>query len=627
MFEHLLIAIDGSDSSLAAAEAAIDLAAKLHARLDMLSVEETPPRYISAHEETTREHTAALAYFERLHAPLLRKAEQRGVQVQSSVRSGHEGQVMLDYLVAEACDLLVLGYQGHSGVWGAFLGSTADKVMTHAPCSTLIMRKQGRMVFKSILLAFDGSPLSWQGLQAACQLATLYGAQLHALSVIESSQAPTVTGQLVLPQELEDSTPRVRELPPAQGDWQAYFQRVQSSAVAQAQLAHVSLETHLLNGSASATLATAAQELGSDLLVLGATGHEHPWNTTIGGTARKVANEATCAVLIVRPPALHSHVRDIMDTTIHTIAPRTPIAEVITQLIEQQTRIVMVVNEQQQVQGVITLGTLLTQEEMQQHLNIQQAMTAQQFSAYLQQFFTNKLAEEVMKRPVITVKADTPLDAAARWMMTQHVTRVPVVDEANRPVGLLDQAALLTYYTAQGQVQETEQAHEVTPQNAQNASPRTIGDVRVTAVPLVKPEMPLPEVSRLLQTTPLRRVIVVNEAGKAIGVIGDNDLLASQGITIDRHPLLALASRIALFLPEELVKRRPAQEPPTARQVMRPRLVSVTPTTPITEAVQLMLVQHIKRLVVIDEAGIPLGMVSREHVLHVLVEQGTKEEL
>jgi len=137
MFQHLLVAIDGSDSSLAAAEIAIEMASLLHARLDMLSVEETPPRYISTQEEITHEHMAALTYFERLHAPLRRKAEQRKVQVQSSVRSGHEGQVILDYLAAEGCDLLVLGYQGHSGVWGAFLGSTADKVITHAPCSTI----------------------------------------------------------------------------------------------------------------------------------------------------------------------------------------------------------------------------------------------------------------------------------------------------------------------------------------------------------------------------------------------------------------------------------------------------------------------------------------------------------
>ncbi len=624
MFEHLLVAIDGSDSSLAAAEAAIELAAKLHARLDMLSVEETPPRYVSAHEETTREHTAALTYFERLHAPLRRKAQQRGVQVQSSVRSGHEGQVILDYLVTESCDLLVLGYQGHSGVWGAFLGSTADKVMTHAPCSTLIMRKQGRAGFKSILLAFDGSPLSWQALQAACQLVPLAGAQLHALSVIESPQAPTVTGPLVAPHGPGGSTP-IRVPQQAQWDWQAYFQRVQATAIEQAQLIHVSLETHLMSGSASATLTSVAQEQGSDLLVLGATGHEHPWSATIGGTARKVANDAPCAVLIVRPLARHFRVRDIMHTTVSTVLPHTPVTTVITQLIEQQTRMLVVVNEQQQVQGVITLGTLLTHEDIQRHLNVQQAMTAQQFSTYLQQFFTNKQAAMVMKRSVITVKADTSLEAAARWMMTQHVTRVPVVDEANRPIGILDQAALLTYYTAQGQTQATEQAHEIS-QHSQNFFPRTVGEGQITVMPLVKPETPLSEVLRLLQTTPLRRVIVVNETGKAIGVIGDNDLVASQDIAIDRHPLLALASRLALYLPEELLKRRSAQEPPTARQIMRPRLISVTPTTPITAAVQLMLVQHIKRLVVIDEAGMPQGMIDREHILRVLVEQGTKED-
>ncbi len=64
MFQHVLVAIDGSESSLRAAGIAIDLAILLHARLDILSVEETAPRYIATQEESNREHLAAVAHFE-----------------------------------------------------------------------------------------------------------------------------------------------------------------------------------------------------------------------------------------------------------------------------------------------------------------------------------------------------------------------------------------------------------------------------------------------------------------------------------------------------------------------------------------------------------------------------------
>lgn len=626
MFQHLLVAIDGSDSSLAAAEIAIEMASLLHARLDMLSVEETPPRYISTQEEIIHEHMAALTYFERLHAPLRRKAEQRKVQVQSSVRSGHEGQVILDYLAAEGCDLLVLGYQGHSGVWGAFLGSTADKVITHASCSTIIVRKLGKALFKSILLAFNGSPLSWQALQVALHLAQLSGAQLHLLSVIESTKAPTVTGPLTLTGPLLSSNEGQR----SQADWQTYFQRVQATALEQAQQTHVKLETHLISGSASQSLTTAAQELGSDLLILGATGHEHPWNATIGGTARKVANEAPCAVLIVRSQASHSHVRDVMRSPVSTVLRDTPVTEAITRLVEKQDRMLVVVNEQQQVQGIITLGTLLAHEDVLHHLNVQQGMTAQQFTAYLQQFFAHRLVGDVMKYPAITVKVDAPLDAAVRWMMTYHVTRVPVVDANNHPVGILDQSMLLNYYITQQQSQNTGQENkiaEVTSQEVENTSPRIVGDVRRITVPLVSADAPLPEVLHLLQATPLHRVIVVNESDKAIGVIGDTDLYTSQITPLQSHPVRALVSHLLPSLSEELVKRRSMQNPPVARQLMRPRLFSVTPTTPLTEAVHVMLREHIKRLVVVDEAGVPQGMVDREHIVRFFVEKSIKEEL
>jgi len=37
-------------------------------------------------------------------------------------------------------DLILVGHSGLSGVWAKFLGTTAEKVSRHAPCSVLIVR-------------------------------------------------------------------------------------------------------------------------------------------------------------------------------------------------------------------------------------------------------------------------------------------------------------------------------------------------------------------------------------------------------------------------------------------------------------------------------------------------------
>jgi nucleotide-binding universal stress UspA family protein len=139
MFQKILLAVDGSESSLHAADVAIELAALMQAELHLLSVEETLPRYVATHEESSTEHAAALSYYGNIQAPLRKLAEQRGVRVITAITSGHEGQMIVGYIQEQHCDLLVLGYQGYSSVWGAFLGGTADKVVSQAPCSVLVV--------------------------------------------------------------------------------------------------------------------------------------------------------------------------------------------------------------------------------------------------------------------------------------------------------------------------------------------------------------------------------------------------------------------------------------------------------------------------------------------------------
>jgi nucleotide-binding universal stress UspA family protein len=63
-----------------------------------------------------------------------------GVLVETEVLLGHPAQQIVQAAQEHHVDLIVVGHSGHSGVWGMFLGTTAEKVSRHAPCSVLIVR-------------------------------------------------------------------------------------------------------------------------------------------------------------------------------------------------------------------------------------------------------------------------------------------------------------------------------------------------------------------------------------------------------------------------------------------------------------------------------------------------------
>jgi nucleotide-binding universal stress UspA family protein len=88
-------------------------------------------------EETKQQ---ANRYFERVQRDAYDRAKQMGVELYAATLTGHAAQRIVEYANAERADLLVIGHSGHTGVWGKFLGTTADKVVRHAPCSVLVVR-------------------------------------------------------------------------------------------------------------------------------------------------------------------------------------------------------------------------------------------------------------------------------------------------------------------------------------------------------------------------------------------------------------------------------------------------------------------------------------------------------
>jgi nucleotide-binding universal stress UspA family protein len=140
MFTRILVGLDGSEGAKKALEAAIQLAVEQGGELVAVSVAERLPRYAAMMDEVDEAKAEATAYFAQVHREAYDRAKQAGIELRATTLVGHAAQQLVQYATAERVDLLVLGHSGHSGVWGQFLGTTADKVVRHAPCSVLVVR-------------------------------------------------------------------------------------------------------------------------------------------------------------------------------------------------------------------------------------------------------------------------------------------------------------------------------------------------------------------------------------------------------------------------------------------------------------------------------------------------------
>ena len=139
MFRKILLAYDGSAGARRALDVALELAHGSYAELWALAVEERLPHYAATIDEVAEEKEFANHFYhESLSAAYLR-ALQAGIELKSEIRAGHAARTIIDFTKEGGFDLVVLGSSGHSKVWAMFLGTTAEKVSRHVPCTVLLL--------------------------------------------------------------------------------------------------------------------------------------------------------------------------------------------------------------------------------------------------------------------------------------------------------------------------------------------------------------------------------------------------------------------------------------------------------------------------------------------------------
>ena len=141
MFNTILVAIDGSETSQRALDGAIDMAKAGNSKLHAAYVVET-----GLFSSLPADNTVEIMYnvLQNEGKSVLEKAKvtaaAKGVSLTTHIKSGHAGSELITLADTIKADLIVVGSHGKSQTDRLLIGSVSTFVVTHSKVSTLVVR-------------------------------------------------------------------------------------------------------------------------------------------------------------------------------------------------------------------------------------------------------------------------------------------------------------------------------------------------------------------------------------------------------------------------------------------------------------------------------------------------------
>ncbi len=326
MYSKILVALDGSEHSLAGGEITLALAqnlgseviaghiydAQLHstrfqemepALPDRYQKEDELSRLRGAHDELIFEGFEALSkgYMERY----VEEARKRGVSVTQIHKEGRNYVELLRIAEERKVNLIVLGAQGLGKSAEISLGSTSGRVLRLARCDVLIARC--RLTAKAVLVGIDGSEEALTALRKAAVWTRAHKKSLRLSSVFDPNfhtQVFKTMASALSPERQEEvglskqASLHDQIIDEGLGDlYQGFIDQAQSLS----QEIGIVPETSVIQGKIPIALVKHAQQVDAGLIVLGRYGHHRNDSVRIGSNSEAVARLAQTNVLVAEP--------------------------------------------------------------------------------------------------------------------------------------------------------------------------------------------------------------------------------------------------------------------------------------------------------------------------------------
>jgi CBS domain-containing protein len=161
-------------------------------------------------------------------------------------------------------------------------------------------------------------------------------------------------------------------------------------------------------------------------------------------------------------------------------------------------------------------------------------------------------ARDVMVSPVTTVNSHATAREVARLMLARRISAVPVVDAANKILGIVTEGDLIHRVEA-----GTERPYSwwlrLLTGDAQLATDYVkshavkVEDIMTRDVVTAAPETPLHEIAMRLEDNQIKRVPIVNQHGQLVGIVSRANLLQA---------IASVRPQLEISVPDATIRRK-----------------------------------------------------------------------
>ncbi len=300
---HIFFATDGSVSARFAQAQILAMPWRPPVHVTAMTALEIPhPASPSLIPAACRTYEAALGILhqqaEARATKLLAKAQRDlGAHVDSvSIRmhAGDAAATIVDTARACGADLIAVGSRGLGPYKGFLLGSVSNFVAHYAGCPVLVA-KEAPGQERRFLLALDGSRRDGRVFGWLKELDLSAGARIHLVKIFphrenlpgRDGESRQGTGEWIPPDEFTA--------------WGDSPEALEEFGCLELPKGVVRVTAEVRHGQEVPEILDAVQEFRPQLLILGAQGWHSPAWSTLGSVARKLIDQASCSILVVRP--------------------------------------------------------------------------------------------------------------------------------------------------------------------------------------------------------------------------------------------------------------------------------------------------------------------------------------
>jgi nucleotide-binding universal stress UspA family protein len=309
-YRSIVVPLDGSRLSEQALPLAVAIAERARAtlRLVLVSVARVPvsaPVPLSAEmrqlyvslEVEARE--SEKAYLETFTDQLTRQSP--GLAITSTALMGPVADTLREYVQKSGSDLVVMTTRGQGGLRRLWLGSVADALIRRSSVPVLLVRPEDSPSpqpvlenLNQILIPLDGSALAEAILEPAKELASLAGAELMLVEVIQPLGSP-LEPRSAAPRTFDVELTNVRRQE-AEGYLKNLAERCLQAGVKAAYAAP-------LGSNVADAILVLAEVPTVGLIAIATHGRGGVKRLMLGSVADKLVRTAPCPILVYRPPA------------------------------------------------------------------------------------------------------------------------------------------------------------------------------------------------------------------------------------------------------------------------------------------------------------------------------------